>query len=307
MGFLGHTYPGMLDMYSDFTMITAQTGMYVEVIEMCDLARLFDTVTDAEVAAKQAQILDMFILSDDSPADPLAKRPRPEQLDAACRVAVAQEKLVREFDLDALTYYYRGRPGGEYERLQEAFILGHSLLTAQGIPCSGEGDMKTAVAMKISDTLDVGGSYSEIVAADYNHDTILLGHDGPFHIAIASQKPILRGMGLYHGKWGTGVSVEASVRRGPVTLLNVTQDGHGRLRSIVNEGEAVDAPILKIGNTMTHVRFDLAPSQFMNRWFAMGPTHHCAMSVGHNAAIFRKLANILGWPCECATEKPCTL
>jgi L-arabinose isomerase len=95
--------------------------------------------------------------------------------------------------------------------------------------------MKTAVAMKVSDTLDVGGSYSEIVAADYNHGTILLGHDGPFHIAIASQKPILRGMGLYHGKWGTGVSVEASVRRGPVTLLNVTQDGDGQLRSIVNE------------------------------------------------------------------------
>ncbi len=298
MGFLGHTYPGMLDMYSDFTMVTAQTGMHVEVLEMCDLAAIAESVTGAEVQAKLEEVHAMFELSEDSPADPLAKKPRPEQLDAACRVAVAQERLVREFDLDALTYYYRGRAGNSYECLQEAFILGHSLLTARGIPCSGEGDMKTAVAMKICDILGVGGSYSEIVAADYQRGTLLLGHDGPFHIAIADGRPILRGMGLYHGKWGTGVSVEATVRKGPVTLLNVTQDGAGRLKAIVNQGETMEAPILRIGNTMTHVRFALGPTEFMNAWFAMAPTHHGAMSVGHNRPVFEKVTTLLNWPCE---------
>jgi L-arabinose isomerase len=293
MGFLGHTYPGMLDMYSDFTMITAQTGMHVEVLELCDLAKLAESVTDAEKQAKLDQVREMFVLSEDSPSDPLARKPRPEQLDAACRVAVAQERLVREFDLDALTYYYRGKDGNPYEQLQAAFILGHSLLTAQGIPCSGEGDMKTAIAMKICDTLGVGGSYSEIVAADYDRGTILLGHDGPFHIAIADGKPVLRGMGLYHGKWGTGVSVEATVRKGPVTLLNLTQTGDGRLRLIANQGEAIAAPILKIGNTMTHVRFAEGPTQTMNRWFALAPTHHGALSIGHNTTLFRKAAALL--------------
>ena len=38
IGFLGHTYPGMLDMYSDFTQHTAQLGTHIEVLEMCDLA-----------------------------------------------------------------------------------------------------------------------------------------------------------------------------------------------------------------------------------------------------------------------------
>lgn len=297
MGFLGNTYPGMLDMYSDFTMIESQTGMHVEILEMCDFAKIWETVSDREIAAKLKQVHEMFIVSEDSPADPLARKPKPEQLDAACRVAVALERLVREFDLDALTYYYRGRAGHLYEQLQESFILGHSLLTAQGIPCSGEGDMKTAVAMKVCDVLGVGGSYSEIVAADYDRGTILLGHDGPFHIAIAASKPILRGMGLYHGKWGTGVSVEATVRKGPVTTLNITQTMDGKLRAIVNQGEAIEAPILKIGNTMTHVRFPLAPTPFMNAWFAMAPTHHCAMSVGHNAPLLRKVAAIMQWPC----------
>ena len=293
MGFLGHTYPGMLDMYSDFTMISAQTGMHIEVLEMCDLEHIAHGVSRADKQLKLDQVHEMFEVSEDSPADPLARRPTPEQLDIACRVAVAQERLVRDFDLDALTYYYRGREGNLYEQLQSAFILGHSLLTAQGIPCSGEGDMKTAVAMKICDTLGVGGSYSELVACDYNHGTMILGHDGPFHIGIAAGKPVLRGMGLYHGKWGTGVSVEATVRKGPVTMLNLTQTDDGRLRFISNQGEAIEAPILKIGNTMTHVKFDRGPTEMMNDWFALSPTHHAAMSVGHNTEALKKVAMLM--------------
>ncbi len=74
MGFLGHTYPGMLDMYSDFTMVTAQTGMHVEVMELCDLAVLIKDVTEKERKAKLDEVNGMFIISEDSPADPLAKK-----------------------------------------------------------------------------------------------------------------------------------------------------------------------------------------------------------------------------------------
>ena len=37
IGFLGHPYPGMLDMYSDYTQHTGQLGIHVEVLEMDDL------------------------------------------------------------------------------------------------------------------------------------------------------------------------------------------------------------------------------------------------------------------------------
>ena len=295
-GFLGNTYSGMLDMYSDFTMVQAQTGLHVEVLEMCDLDRLLKTVTPQEVKAKLDEVRDMFEISGDSPADPIARKPTEEQLEWSCRVAAAQEKLVREYDLDALTYYYHGAPGGEYEKLQAGFIVGHSLLTARGIPCSGEGDLKTAVAMKICDILGTGGSYSEIVVVDYIDGTILLGHDGPFHIAISEGKPILRGMGLYHGKQGTGVSVEAKVKTGPVTTLNVTQTGDGRLKLIISEGVSTNGPIMKIGNTQTPVKFKLHPDDYMARWFAEAPTHHCAMSIGHNASLFRKVGELMQIP-----------
>lgn len=293
-GFLGNTYSGMLDMYSDFTMIQAQTGMHVEVLEMCDLDRLFRDVTEAQVKAKLAEVNEMFEISGDSPSDPIAKRPSPEQMEWACRVAAAQEMLVREFDLDALAYYYHGAPGNEYEKLQGGFIVGHSLLTARGIPCAGEGDLKTAVAMKICDTLGTGGSFSEIVVVDYEDETILLGHDGPFHIALSEGKPILRGMGLYHGKQGTGVSVEAKVKAGPITTLNMTQTGDGKLKMIISEGESTNGPTMKIGNTQTPVKFRKHPDDYMEQWFGEAPTHHCAMAIGHQASQFQKVAALMG-------------
>ncbi|MFD0715015.1 hypothetical protein [Paenibacillus sp. GCM10027626] len=292
-GFLGNTYSGMLDMYSDFTMIQAQTGLHIEVLEMCDLDRMLKEVTEEEVQAKIEEVYRMFEISEDSPSDPIARKPSAEQMEWACRVAAAQERLVREYDLDGLCYYYHGTPGGEYEKLQSGFIVGHSLLTARGIPCAGEGDMKTAVAMKICDIVGTSGSYSEIVTVDYIDKTILLGHDGPFHIAISEGKPILRGMGLYHGKQGSGVSVEAKVKTGPITTLGMTQTGDGKLKLIISEGESTDGPTMKIGNTQTPVKFTQHPDDYMSAWFAEAPTHHCAMSIGHNASLFRKVGELL--------------
>lgn len=295
-GFLGNTYSGMLDLYSDFTMFAAQTGAHLQVLEMCDLDRHLNAVTDVEITQKRAEIEDFFCISDDIAADPLAKKPTDAQLTWSAKVAAAQERLVLEQELDALTYYYHGAPDSHYENIQGGFIVGHSLLTAKGIPCAGEGDLKTALAMKICDILGTGGSFCEIVVTDYEDGTILLGHDGPFHLEIAKGKPILRGMGLYHGKQGTGVSVEAKVKTGPITNLNCTQTIDGSLKFIITEAESTDGEIMTIGNTQTPVRFNKDPDSYMDEWFAEAPTHHFAMSVGHNAATLSKVADLLNIP-----------
>lgn len=295
-GFLGNNYSGMLDLYSDFTMIQAQTGAHVEILEMCDLNRLLKSVTKEEIEAKKKEIENFFLISDDVSADRLAKKPTEEQLAWSAKVAVAQEKLILEYNLDGLAYYYHGAPDSEYETLQSGFIVGHSLLTAKGIPCAGEGDLKTCIAMKICDILETGGSFCEIVATDYNKGTIILGHDGPFHLAIANGKPLLRGLGVYHGKQGTGVSVEAKVRTGDITTLCCTQTIDGKLKFIITEAESTNAQIMTIGNTQTHVKFKKNPDAYMDEWFAQFPTHHFAMSVGHNATLFEKVSNLLAIP-----------
>lgn len=294
IGFLGNTYSGMLDLYSDFTMLQAQANVHIEVLEMCDLDVLQSTVTKEEIDAIEQETINMFAISEDSPAEKLAKKPTSEQLNQAYKVAATQKKFFKQHNLDALAYYYHGSPGSAYEQLQSDFILGHSLLTAQGFPCAGEGDLKTAIAMKVCDIIQVGGSFCEIIVTDYKDGTILFGHDGPFHIEIAEGKPSLRGMGVFHGKQGSGISVEAKVKSGPITLLFLTQTVDGRLKWIISEGDSTNGEIMQIGNTQTPVKFKKSPTEYFDILFQEAPTHHCAMSIGHNAGAFSKMAKLLG-------------
>ncbi len=302
IGFLGHTYPGMLDMYSDFTQHTGQLGVHIEVLEMDDLEARVAAVTDAEVAAKWDEAQSLFTISEDSPSDPLARKPSREAMDWACRVSVGLDKLVADFDLQGLTYYHRGVGGNLYEQLGAGVILGCSLLTGRGIPCSGEGDLKNCIAMKAMDILGAGGSFTELYAMDFEERFILMGHDGPFHPRIAASRPILRGLSLYHGKRGDGVSVEAQVRQGPITILGLTQTRDGSLKFLCAEGWSLPGEILRIGNTNTRLRFTACPdddfdvANWMNCWAAQGPTHHVALGVGHHAATLGKFAAMQNLP-----------
>ncbi len=292
IGFLGHTYPGMLDMYSDFTMHHAQLGAHVEVLEIDDLQTRVQAVQEAEVQAKIAEIKSIFELAA-AGKDKISMPVTDEALHWSARVAVGLDKLVQDFELNGLTYYYRGLNGNESEELGASLIVGNSLLTARGVPASGEGDLKTCMAMLIMDRLGAGGSYTEFYAMDFNEDFILMGHDGPGHVAIASGKPLLRGLGLFHGKRGYGLSVEFNVQTGPVTILTMTQTADGRLKMLAAEGESISGPRLEIGNTNSRLRFGLDPAEFMNRWSEQGPTHHCALGVGHQLNKIRKLARLL--------------
>lgn len=292
-GFLGNYYDGMLDMYSDFTLLQRTFGIDLKILEMCDVKKRYDTVTEGEVREKRKQIERLFLIGGDSSAAKEARKPTEEQLNHAAKVACAQQKTVDAFGLNALSYYYHGYDGGEYESIQSGFIVGNSLLTANNVPCAGEADIKTNIAMKICDLASVGGSFCEIVTTDYEKGTILVGHDGPFHIKIAEGMPLLRGMGVYHGKQGTGVSVEAKVKKGDVSTLGIAQTADGRVRMIISEGVATDGEIMTIGNTQTHVKFSLEPDAYMDEWFAYAPTHHFALSVGKNAQLFVKIAKLL--------------
>jgi L-arabinose isomerase len=205
-GFLGHTYPGMLDMYSDFTMHQAQLGLHVEVLEMDDLQDRVEDVPDAEVTARLEETRETFEV--DESVDE-------EDLQWSARVAAGLDRLAEDFDLDALAYYYRGTNGSVYERLGAGLILGNSLLTARGIPAPGEGDLKNTVAMKVMDSLGAGGSFTEFYAMDFDDGFILMGHDGPGHVAISDSKPVLRGLGVYHGKAGTASASSSASRQDP--------------------------------------------------------------------------------------------
>ena len=200
---------------------------------------------------------------------------------------------MRDFALDGLTYYYRGLGDNVNERVGAALIVGNSLLTARGIPTAGEGDLKTNVAMLLLDRLGAGGSYTEFYALDFDEEFVLMGHDGPGHVAIADGRPVLRALELFHGKSGAGLSVEMKVRLGPVTILGLSQTADGRLKLLAAEGESIPGPTFRIGNTNSRIRFAHGPASFMDAWCAEGPTHHVALGVGHRAADIRRIAALL--------------
>ncbi len=293
LGFLGHTYPGMLDMYSDFTQVHAQIGAHVEVLEIDDLVKRVEAADGEAIARKADEIRAMFALADPG-VDPIADEITPARFEWSARVAVGLDRLVEDFALDGLAYYYRGADGSLSERVGAGLIVGNSLLTARGVPAAGEGDLKTDVAMLLLDRLGAGGSYTEFYALDFDDDFVLMGHDGPGHVAISDERPVLRALKLYHGKAGAGLSVEFKVRLGPVTILGLSQTADGRLKLIAAEGESIPGPTFRIGNTNSRIRFAARPAPFLDAWCAEGPTHHVALGVGHQIGRVRKAADLLG-------------
>lgn len=285
LGVMGHYYCGMLDIYSDLTQQCAYFGGHMEIVEVEELAALRAEVADSAIQDRIKHFGDVFDVQADC---------SPEELGRAARTSVALDRLVEKHNLGSLAYYYMGTGNPANEDAISSIILGNSLLTARGIPVAGELEIKNAQAMKIMDSLGAGGSFTEFYAMDFNDDIVLMGHDGPGHIAIAQGKTKVRPLQVYHGKVGRGLSVEMSVKHGPVTLLSVVQTVDGKLKLLVAEGGSVAGPILEIGNTNSRYRFSIGARKFVEQWSAEGPAHHCAVGVGHLAGKISKLGKLLG-------------
>lgn len=292
-GYLGHTYEGMYDMHTDPTAFTAAFGSHVKMLEMCELARLSEAVTDEEIEKQIDEIVNTFEICDPS-IDPLTDFVKREDLEYSARQSVALKKLVADNKLTALAYYYKSEPQNPYEQLAANLIIGNTLLTSAGIPLAGEADLKTAAAMLIMKNIGGGGSFAEIHPFDVCDDVVLIGHDGPHNIAIAQGKPRLRKLKKYHGKSGSGIGVEFSLKAGPVTLLSINVDRNGKFRMIAAEGESIAGEIPQTGNTNTRVSFGGDVCDFLTRWCEAGPTHHLALGVGHHLNTLRKFAKISG-------------
>jgi L-arabinose isomerase len=286
-GLLGHYYGGMLDIYCDLTRQSSAFGTHFEMLEVDELSGLRRDVGAPEIARRVDEFRAAFDVQPDCSA---------AELQRAARTSVALDRMVAKHGLGSLAYYYEGTGNAENEDAISSIILGNSLLTSRGVPVAGEYEVKNVQAMKILDAFGAGGSFTEYYAADFRADVVLMGHDGPGHIAIAEGKTKVRPLQVYHGKAGRGLSVEMSVKHGPVTLLAVVERAD-RLKLLVAQGESVPGPILEIGNTNSRYRFPIGARKFIESWNMHAPAHHCAVGVGHIAKKIGKLAALLGLEC----------
>ena len=284
LGCMGHYYSGMLDIYTDLTQQYAHFGGHIELIEVDELASLRKDVSDTEIENRVKLINETFDVQDDCSETELKR---------AAKTSVALDMLVKKYKLGSMAYYYKGTGNFDNEDTISSIIIGNSLLTANNVPVAGEYEVKNAQAMKIMDSFGAGGSFTEYYAMDFNEDVVLMGHDGPGHLAIAEGKTKVRPLGVFHGKVGNGLSVEMSVKNGPVTLLSVVEKADGKLMLLVAEAESVAGPILEIGNTNSRYKFPIGARNFVNNWNSFGPAHHCAVGVGHIGSKIAKLGSLL--------------
>lgn len=284
MGILGHYYGGMLDVYTDLTKLSVTYGTHYEMVEMCELKKYRDAVTNSEINTKISEFHRVFDVLPEC---------EPEEIKRAAQTSVALDKLVESRKLNSLAYYYEGESGNEYENIVTSVIAGNTLLTGRNIPVAGECEVKNAHAMKIMAEFNAGGSFSEFYLMDFTDNVVLLGHDGPAHFAISEGRVKLVPLPVYHGKPGKGLSIQMTVKNGPVTLLSVVEGNEG-VFLLVAEGESVPGPVLQIGNTNSRYQFPVGAKKFVELWSKQGPSHHCAIGTGHIAGKIEKLGKIFG-------------
>ena len=292
LGLMGHVLENMYDMHMDPTSFTAAFGCHIVQTEPHDVFRHFIKISQEEIDRESKNILDFFD-TPDPVSDPVTMKLRDEDLQVAAKVSCALEKFIADKKLDGLAYYYEGEPGSELEKMVTNFIVGNSMLTAAGFPMCGEYDLKTCVAMLIMDRLDIGGSFAEFHPIDFKENFVLVGHDGPHHLNIAAEKPVLRSLKVYHGKPGMGAGVEFKIKEGPITMLSIGLTYEGKFKFVIAEGESVHGPIPPTGNTNTRGFFKPDVKTFLKKWVAEGPTHHFALGVGHHANTIQQIADFL--------------
>lgn len=293
MGLMGHTMEAMYDMHADPTAISKAFDLHVPLFEIDDVIREYNTVTDEEIQ-KKIELIDKEFDMPEPKSDPVTSKLTDEDKYQAAKTAAALDKFVEKHNLTGLAYYYEGSEGSLHRKIASTFIVGNSILNAQGFPMCGEYDIKTSIAMLIMDRLDIGGSFAEFHPFDFKEDFILVGHDGPHHLAVAQGKPILRSLKKYHGKPGHGASVEFKLKEGPITMLGITQNANGGFKFVIGEGISKAGAIPPTGNTNTRGFFYPTTKEFVKKWVMQGPTHHYALGIGHHAETIAKIADVLG-------------
>ena len=295
VGLIGQVYTGMSDMPIDEHRLLRATGSLLVRPEVEEIQAAYERVTESELEAMYREFREVFEV------DATVTN---EHMRFSAQVAVAYERVITRHDIGAFGYYW----WGEQElvtQLRAQSGLAVSRLAALGRPGVTEGDVKTAMAMKILDLLGGGGMFVEFFAMDFDENFLLMGHDGPANISVAEGRPRLTHLEVHHGKSGHGLGIDFDMRHGPVTLVNLTQvndrpPGGGGVgesfKLIYTVGEIIPGPVLNIGNPNARVRVAKPLPEFIDTWCQQGPSHHIALGVGDHGDALETFAEAMRFP-----------
>lgn len=287
-GVIGNTYTHMTDMPTDEHRILRATGKLLKRPEVEEIEEAFNRVTDRQLEKMYCQFRDMYDVDASVTND---------HMHLSAQIAVAYDEVIRRHDIDAFGYYWWGEKK-QITMLRSQSALAVSRLAALGRPGVTEGDVKTAMAMKLLDLLGGGGMFLEFFAINFDEDFLLMGHDGPSNINVAEGKPRLQHLEVHHGKTGHGLGIDFRMRQGPITLVNLSQFNAGdTFKLIYTVAEVIPGDILQIGNPNCRVRVQRPIPEFFNAWCQQGPCHHIALGIGDHARAVETFAESMHFQC----------
>jgi L-arabinose isomerase len=284
VGLIGQVYTHMTDMPIDEHRLLRATGKMLVRPEVEEIENAYQRVTQAQLEDMYRQFREMYDV------DATVTN---EHMHFSAQLAVAFDQVIRRHDIYAFGFYW----WGERElitQLRAQAGLAVSRLAALGRPGVTEGDVKSAMAVKVLDLLGGGGMFVEFFSMDFDENFILMGHDGPSNVNMAHGRPRLTHLGVHHGKSGHGLGIDFEMQQGPVTLLNLTQfDAGDTFKLIYSVGEVVPGAILNIGNPNCRVRVSRPIHEFIDAWCQQGPSHHIALGTGDHSQALETFAEAM--------------
>ena len=282
-GLIGDIYTGMTDMSIDEQRLLRTTGHLLICPEVEEIIDTYEKVTDEELKDMYAQFRQLYEVD---------RTVSNEHMRVSAQIAVAFDTIIKGHNINCFGFYWWGKKE-LVTQIRAQAGLAVSRLTAQGIPGVTEGDVKSAMAMKILGLLGGLGMFVEFFAMDFAENFVLMGHDGPANVKMAKGKPRLTHLDIIHGKTGHGLGIDFDMEPGPVTLLNLsehTSPSNKRFKLIYSIAEVVPGPVLNIGNPNCRIQLDRPFSEFFERWCQQGPEHHIALGRGDLSTALQSFA-----------------
>jgi len=286
---IGNPYTNMTDMPADDHRLLKTTGKMFLRPEVEEFALEYEKATKDEISNMLLQFRDFYNV-DQTVTD--------EHMYESARIAVVYDKIINKYDISAYGYFWWGQ-STLYTHLRSQSAIAGSRLASMGRPGVTEGDVKTAMGMKVMDLLGAGGMFVEFNTIDYVENFILISHDGPVNFNVSDGKPELKHIDIYHGKTGKGLGIDFNLKKGPVTILNMTQFDTtcDTFKMVYTVGEVIEGEMLHCGNPNGRLKVNMPIPEFIDRWCQEGVIHHSALGIGDVSREIEVFAQVMGFDC----------
>ena len=286
---IGNTYTNMTDMPADDHKLLKATGKLFLRPEIEEFEDEYYKVTDEQLRDMYTQLREFYEV-DETVTN--------EHMKESAKIAVVFDKIINRYNINAYGYYWWGIKE-IVTQLRSQSTLAGSRLASMGVPGVTEGDVKTAMAMKAMDLMGAGGMFLEFNTIDYENEFLLISHDGPVNFNVSDGKPRLQHLDIHHGKTGHGLGVDFNLKKGLVTLLNLTQSDPkvDTFKLIYTIGEVVEGDALHVGNPNGRLKINKPIYKFVDEWCQHGPIHHNSLGIGDLSREIEVFAEVMGFKC----------